>query len=148
MVTDEFMPPSGRTSGAEVLEADVPGRDSGRVLLRLFDTAGTERALPFVQNAVGYADADAILLVYSCDSTASFEDLQFWRNEVLREIRRPAQWALVGTRLDLFKEGDAAHVTRDTAEKQAGEWDMTSYQVSARTGEGVADVISALAKAV
>lgn len=81
--------------------------------------------------------AHAILFVYDVTSTSSLEGLQSWVTTVRKAARaqeRPPIQALVANKADLEH---ARQVKSDRHHRFASEHGMSSYVVSAKTGEGV-----------
>jgi GTPase SAR1 family protein len=61
----------------------------------------------------------------------SFQELQYWHNEVLR-CCPTAAILLVGTKSDLT---DRLRLTSEDGSKQAKEWNATHLTISAKTGQ-------------
>jgi small GTP-binding protein len=114
--------------------------------LRIWDTAGQDeydRLRP-----LSYSGANAILLCFALDSKRSFVNLtELWIGEV-RHYCRDAKIILIGTKSDLRQGGNPNHVSDEEARQFQSEQKCDAFiPCSAKTGEGVANVFPAVAKA-
>jgi len=123
-------------------------RDSGLVLLHLWDTAGQEdydRLRP-----LSYPGADVVILCFSTISQTSFEAIrEKWAPEIHHYIPSVPK-ILVGTKIDLraSKQVDPTTNTYSPIETATGtslakEIGCVKYmEVSSKTGEGLADIFN------
>jgi len=121
-------------------------RDTGVILLHLWDTAGQEdydRLRP-----LSYPGADVVLLCFSTISQASFDAIkEKWAPEVHHFIPNIPH-ILVGTKIDLREErapdpnsGKFEPISLEQGNKMAGDINAIKYmEVSSKTGKGVQEV--------
>lgn len=146
---DEFAPgDSCRTAGADLYNIEGATASGEKVTLHLWDCGGSEKALPMIQSVVGYDGSAAALLVFAVDSISSFEETQFWMNELKREASKSIKLFLVGTKGDLTDSSDAGQISVDQGETQAAEWNAKHLRVSASNGDGTRSLLTRLVKAV
>jgi Ras-related protein Rab-8A len=81
-----------------------------------------------------------VILMYDMTSDKSFQELQYWHNEVLRCCPAAAV-LLVGSKSDLT---DQIKITSEDGAKQAKEWGSTHLTVSAATGQNVEGMFTLL----
>ncbi|KAJ8367587.1 hypothetical protein AAFF_G00314760 [Aldrovandia affinis] len=127
-----------------------------RVKLQFWDTAGQERfrsvTRSYYRNSVGG------LLVFDLTSRASFDHVREWHAEVLERVRpHGVLFVLVGHKSDRVSErpggaggqgeGERA-VSRDEAERLAGQLGAPYVEASSKTGGGVAEAVELLARRV
>lgn len=110
---------------------------SEKTILSLWDCSGAERYRPTLQSL--YASGSSVdpvrgaMLFYDMTSTASFSDLSYWYNEMLR-CCPGAVLLLVGAKSD---QTDAMKIAPEDGAKQAAEWGATHITISAKTGSNV-----------
>ncbi|VDM98326.1 unnamed protein product, partial [Thelazia callipaeda] len=115
--------------------------DGKSVELQIWDTAGQERyasMLPmYLRNAL------AAIIVYDITDRESFEGLKKWIDEVERCSMDPVSVFIVGNKLDLESNRSVHFKEASQYAKHIG---AAFYETSALTGEGIRDVIVAVAK--
>ncbi|CAJ0930778.1 unnamed protein product, partial [Mesorhabditis belari] len=106
-----------------------------QVLLQVWDIGGQSIAGEMLEKYV--YGANAALVVYDVTNSGSFEDVSDWVNAIKRitkQQEKPPRLALVGNKTDL----EHRRVIRiDKHNKFADEHGMTSFYVSAKTGDSV-----------
>jgi Ras-related protein Rab-5C len=116
-----------------------------------------------------YRNAQAALVVYDITKASSLTKAQHWVAELQRQASPGIVIALVGNKLDLAnpasststesegeagdgseepEEGDARKVPVKTAKAYAEEEGLLFFETSAKTGERVAEVFTAIANAI
>jgi len=111
-----------------------------------------------------YRNAQAALVVYDITKASSLTKAQHWVAELQRQASPGIVIALVGNKLDLTNpssagesegedaaetdEGDARKVPVKTAKAYAEEEGLLFFETSAKTGERVAEVFTAIANAI
>lgn len=144
-VTGAFSEGYRPTLGAELFVKDERGGGGGkgeRVTLHLWSCGGHERFRPLIQQH--YDGVKAAVLVYDMTDAASFEELSFWYNEMVRACPQ-AKLIIAGTKSDLFEQHA---VTVDDGAAQARAWNIPHFACSARTGRNVDSVCRELAALV
>jgi small GTP-binding protein len=146
LVTGQFNAHSVPTIGCENFVHEVTaasgnnnnGNNAARTTLSLWSCGGHPRFRPLVQQM--YADVAGVLLFYDQTSEASFKELLYWHDEVLRAMPGAAM-VLVGTKHDLSSQ---TAISAQDGATQAREWNVPHEFVSARTSENVDAVIHTL----
>lgn len=135
------------------------------IKFEIWDTAGQERFASLAP--MYYRNAQAALVVYDITKASSLTKAQHWVAELQRQASPGIVIALVGNKLDLANpstssgesegegeaaeepdEGDARKVSVKTAKAYAEEEGLLFFETSAKTGERVAEVFTAIANAI
>jgi Ras-related protein Rab-5C len=138
------------------------------IKFEIWDTAGQERFASLAP--MYYRNAQAALVVYDVTKASSLTKAQHWVAELQRQASPGIVIALVGNKLDLVnpsepaseegasegEEGAAAAEDSDdprkvpskTAKAYAEEEGLLFFETSAKTGERVAEVFTAIANAI
>ena len=96
----------------------------------------------FVQQApMYYRNANCAVVVYDITQTASLEKARSWIRELQRQADPSIVIALCGNKSDLSAR---RQVTEEEAKKYAEEEGLMWGETSAKTGEGVADIFTAI----
>jgi small GTP-binding protein len=112
--------------------------------VQLWDTAGLERYRSL--NKIYYRDASAALLTFDLTVRRSFDDVSAWKEHFEGEVaQRSARFLLVGNKADLR---GACEVPEEEARAWASDHKAPYFAVSALTGEGVAEMLDALVRAL
>ncbi|KAH0785460.1 small GTP-binding protein [Histomonas meleagridis] len=112
------------------------------VRLQIWDTAGTERYQSITP--IYYQNAEAALICYSLKQTEkeSEEAVKFWVKKFLDTVQSKPIF-IVGNKRD---KNDTISDEMERYLKEQGKYKL--YKVSAKTGEGVIDLFSSVAKEV
>lgn len=115
--------------------------DRGDVVsLSIWDTAGQEAYQAIIPS---YArGAVAAVIVYAVDSPDSFQSLEAWKN-LLAETASIEHLFVVGNKTDLERV-----IAYKDADEFCRKYHMRYFECSAATGQGVEELISAIANAV
>jgi len=145
LVLGEFFHNYKATIGFSFLSKDLV-LDEKAYTLQIWDTAGQER---FRSLGSGYfRGSECCVLVYDITEPASFEALDGWRDQFLREASpdEPEKFpfVLVGAKLDLEAE-------RKVSKKRAEDWVRTRgnikyFETSAKDNTNVAEVFEMVAR--
>ncbi|KAF2400219.1 hypothetical protein EJ06DRAFT_477036 [Trichodelitschia bisporula] len=154
-VNNDFQDNKEPTIGAAFLtqKCTLPTRT---IKFEIWDTAGQERFASLAP--MYYRNAQAALVVYDITKPASLIKAQHWVAELQRQASPGIVIALVGNKLDLVAsagsdgeevEGeDARGVPAAQARSYAEEEGLLFFETSAKTGERVAEVFTAIAGAI
>lgn len=88
-----------------------------------------------------YRNANCAVVVYDITQTASLEKARTWIRELQKQADPSIVIALCGNKLDLAAR---RQVTQEEAKKYAEEEGLMWMETSAKTGEGVAEVFTAI----
>jgi len=119
------------------------GKGSKRVLLGIWDTAGSERYESM--SRMYYRDAAAAVLCYSVNDKESWQRLAFWIKE-LQKFEENCRLYICATKLDLVEGRPKARVvdfytTTDLAEEVGAQ----VFETSSKTGQGIRQLFSQVA---
>ncbi|KAM3726403.1 Ras-related protein [Dirofilaria immitis] len=111
----------------------LPGNVS--VLMQIWDIGGQSIASPMLEKYVN--GAHGAVVVYDVTNSSSFENLEDWINiikQITKTQEKPVVLMLVGNKTDL-EHRRVVRIERHT--KFALQYGMSSYYVSAKTGDSV-----------
>ncbi|XP_006454233.1 GTP-binding protein RAB5 [Agaricus bisporus var. bisporus H97] len=138
-VKDQFDDYRESTIGAAFLTQTVTLDDQTTVKFEIWDTAGQER----YKAPMYYRNANCAVVVYDITQSSSLEKARTWIRELQRQADPNIVITLCGNKSDL----DARRqVTQEEAKKYAEEEGLMWAETSAKSGEGVTEVFTAIAK--
>ncbi|KAJ2780876.1 Vacuolar protein sorting-associated protein 21 [Coemansia javaensis] len=172
-VNDEFQDNKEPTIGAAFLTQKVR-LDDAMLKLEIWDTAGQERFHSLAP--MYYRNAQAAVVVYDITRASSLDKAKAWVKELQRQANTNIVIALVGNKLDLVAEegvepaaaaaaadeasggeaeaetvaeapeGRARQVQAEVARAYAEEQGLLFLETSAKTGQGVVETFTEVAK--
>lgn len=139
-VQNEFVDSTVPTVGASFTTKRLPQSDGSVLKLDLWDTAGQERYRSLIP--MYYKDAAAAVVVYDVASWDSYVGAKEWVQEVKVHTSPDVVIALAGNKTDL----PARTVPREIAAEYSSRAGLFYFEMSAKTGDNVAETFTALAK--
>ncbi|PPQ64247.1 hypothetical protein CVT24_008650 [Panaeolus cyanescens] len=140
-VKDQFDDYRESTIGAAFLTQTVTLDDKTTVKFEIWDTAGQERYKSLAP--MYYRNANCAVVVYDITQSASLEKARTWIRELQRQADPSIVIALCGNKLDLSAR---RQVSQEEAKKYADEEGLMWTETSAKTGEGVNEIFTAIAQ--
>jgi len=113
--------------------------DDTRVKLQIWDTAGHERFRAITSGY--YRGAHGVVIVYDVTSHSSFENIQYWADEVNKFAPAEVSKLLIGNKCDLDGE---RQVSTSEAERFADELGVVYIETSALSAHNVAEAFDRL----
>ncbi|SPO02774.1 probable VPS21 - Rab5-like GTPase involved in vacuolar protein sorting [Cephalotrichum gorgonifer] len=157
-VNNDFQENKEPTIGAAFLtqKCNLPTRT---IKFEIWDTAGQERFASLAP--MYYRNAQAALVVYDLTKPTSLVKAKHWVAELQRQASPGIVIALVGNKLDLATSDESApapdgdeessgarKVSTEEAKAYADEEGLLFFETSAKTGEKVEEVFTAIANAI
>ncbi|THV06544.1 GTP-binding protein RAB5 [Dendrothele bispora CBS 962.96] len=140
-VKDQFDDYRESTIGAAFLTQTVTLEDQTTVKFEIWDTAGQERYKSLAP--MYYRNANCAVVVYDITQSASLDKARNWVRELQRQADPSIVIALCGNKADLSAR---RQVSEEEAKKYADEEGLMWAETSAKTGEGVTEIFTAIAK--
>ncbi|KAI9345971.1 rab family small GTPase [Pilaira anomala] len=141
------------TIGADFITKEVETDDGKKVMLQIWDTAGQER---FQSLGVAYyRGADACILVYDVNNFLSFQHLERWREDFLKQSSLPNEEArhfpllMIGNKIDIDDRVVSRRQARAWAEIHSSDkMQIPCFEASAKNGDNVEKAFAHIAKMV
>ena len=106
--------------------------DQKIVKVQLWDTAGQDKFRAITRNY--YKGARGIILIYDITNIKSYDNIKKWINEIKEEISENVTIVLIGNKIDNEKE---RKISKEQGEKLANDYNVSFFETSAKTGQGV-----------
>ncbi|KAF8665481.1 hypothetical protein AX16_000497 [Volvariella volvacea WC 439] len=139
-VRDQFDDYRESTIGAAFLTQTVTLDDQTTVKFEIWDTAGQERYKSLAP--MYYRNANCAVVVYDITQPTSLEKAKTWIRELQRQADPSIVIALCGNKTDLAAR---RQVSQEEAKKYADEEGLMWGETSAKSGDGVNDIFTAIA---
>ena len=133
----DFDPEIISTIGNIKLETRFELKDGNEIKLILWDSAGQERFRSVALNTL--KAVKGIILVFDVTLKASFDNVNSWLNEISENLNDPCL-VLFGNKID--RDKNEWEVTQEEAKKFAEERNLTYFETSAKTKEGLKEGFS------
>jgi len=141
-VNNEFFEHHLATIGAAFLTKTVE-TDSVDVKFEIWDTAGQERYRSLA--SMYYRDAAAALVMFDITARDTLDAAKTWIGELQKQSQPPLVIALAGNKLDLDNDRKRA-IPTEVGKKVAADLNCLFAETSAKTGEGINEIFSQIAK--
>jgi len=133
----------GAAYGAKEVQVGE-GKNAKRVILGIWDTAGSERYESM--SRMYYRGASAAILCYAVNDSESWDRLTFWLQE-LKKFEENCRLYICATKLDLVASSSKLravdyHNTTDLAEEVGAKL----FETSSKSGEGIKELFQAVAE--
>ncbi|ANB14656.1 Rab family GTPase VPS21 [Sugiyamaella lignohabitans] len=138
---DQFDDFRESTIGAAFLTQTVQVDPNTIVKFEIWDTAGQERYKSLAP--MYYRNANCAVVVYDITQSASLTRAKAWVKELQHQANENIIIALAGNKFDLQESRD---VDTSVAEAYAKEAGLLFFETSAKTGENVTELFTAIAK--
>ena len=140
-ITNEFKSTYQSTLGIEFKIKDVFVDNTARARLKIWDTCGQERFRSITRQY--FKNSNGVLLIFDLTSQDTIKKLNNWLNDVTEHVNEDCVIFVVGNKMDV-KTRDIS--ISEEAKSFANDKKLNYYEVSARTGNGVANIFEKLAK--
>ena len=102
-----------------------------KYLVKLWDTAGMEKFRTL--NKLFYKDSQIVIIVYDITRKESFEELNFWTNEIKKELGEDLILGVAGNKIDLVDlEQVEESIARDYANNINANFNLVSAKENPR----------------
>ncbi len=126
------------TVGADYMVRYVTLNDI-RIKLLMWEVSGQSMKQVADIRSTFYRSAQGVLVVYDTTSVKTFDNMQYWMDEIKQNCHPETVVMLVGNKCDLAKE-----VSHETAKEFADEHNLTFFEVSAKDGTNTELVLLSL----
>ncbi|KAK8894974.1 hypothetical protein M9Y10_023416 [Tritrichomonas musculus] len=116
--------------------------DDREIQMQIWDTAGQERYRCLAP--IYYRGTNVVFLVYSRDDRSSFSIVDYWINSLNQNGATPTLKFLICNKMDITKGDDL--ISSNEGTEKAKEIDAVYYEVSAKTGNGIIDLVNTVAQ--
>jgi len=138
---DQFDDFRESTIGAAFLTQTVQVDANTTVKFEIWDTAGQERYKSLAP--MYYRNANCAVVVYDITQTSSLTRAKAWVKELQHQANENIIIALAGNKLDLESSREVEASVAEAYAKEAG---LLFFETSAKTGHGVTELFTAIAK--
>ena len=133
---DDIAPTLGASFVSKTIEID-----KSNVTLQIWDTAGQERYRGMTP--MYYRGAHVALLVYSIIDESSFSALDSWVSSIKEEADPSIILYFAGNKCDVESQREVSY---ESGLEKANHYGAQFFEVSAKTGYGIEDLFTAIAK--
>ncbi|PKI83467.1 hypothetical protein MVES_002473 [Malassezia vespertilionis] len=144
LTEDRFLVDSDTTIGIEFGSHIVELGSGERLKLQIWDTAGSEQFRSITRSY--YKGAAGCLIVFDVTERATFEHIPVWLRDVREQAQENVSIALVGNMTDCATDERAVSLAE--AMGFANEHGLLYRETSAKTGENVLEVFSAVSERI
>ena len=138
---DTFQDAYLSTIGFDFKFKNVQLSNGKEVRVQLWDTAGQERFRNITTQY--YKGADGIVLVYDVTDEASYEKIKDWMDQILSNTQKEdIGLVLLGNKCDM----EPRNVTEEQGNKMAQELNISYFETSALTGQGIKEAFEQLTR--
>jgi len=136
--SDEFKTTVGVEFGAKNIEIN-------KMIYRIqiWDTAGQENFRSIAR--AYYKNSVCACVVYDISNHTSFEDIQIWIDDCIKQTAKSVLLLLVGNKSDLDNKREVSY---QEGEAFAKSHNMIFFEVSAKTGENIKDIFEKSVKQI
>ncbi|GJJ13435.1 GTPase Ypt5 [Clathrus columnatus] len=138
-VKDQFDDYRESTIGAAFLTQTIQLDDATTVKFEIWDTAGQER----YKAPMYYRNANCAVVVYDITQSSSLDKARTWVRELQRQADPSIVILLCGNKSDLEPR---RQVSKEEAQKYAEEEGLLWAEASAKSGDGVHEIFTSIAK--
>jgi len=129
---DTFLDVHMATIGLDYRLKTMILNDQKIVKVQLWDTAGQDKFRAITRNY--YKGAKGIILIYDVTNIKSYENIKKWINEIKEEISENITIVLIGNKID---NENQRKISKEQGEKLANDYNVTFFETSAKTGQGI-----------
>ena len=129
---DTFLDVHMATIGLDYRLKTMILNDQKIVKVQLWDTAGQDKFRAITRNY--YKGAKGIILIYDVTNIKSYENIKKWINEIKEEISENVTIVLIGNKID---NENQRKISKEQGEKLANDYNVTFFETSAKTGQGI-----------
>jgi len=129
------------TIGAAFLTQTIALNESTTIKFEIWDTAGQERYKSLAP--MYYRNANCAVVVYDITQPSSLDKAKAWVKELQRQAPEAIIIALAGNKLDLSSQRAIDTAEAEAYAKEAG---LLFFETSAKSGDNVKELFSAIAK--
>ena len=113
--------------------------ENKKIRLDIWDTAGQERFRGIAKNY--FRGANGIIFVFDISNKDTFNKLKVWMSDAKQNMRPGTEMVIAANKIDLEKK---RAVSKETIEEFGEKNNIKIFNTSAKTGEGVGEVITDL----
>ena len=133
------------TIGGSYFQKNIALSNGVTIKLHIWDTGGSERFRSMLP--LYYRDAQAAIIVYDIGQEKTFKGVKYWVDELAKKCEMDkVVVALAGNKCDL--DENQRKISKETGTQFATENNMIFMETSAKTGEGINDLIKKITEEI